>query len=173
MSEADARHYLEATLESMPCSTGRAQHEVFPLHQALVAFELIKSQLALASTPCNATRLDNSELAHAPVMLSPLAWPKAYDYAVHRRSNESRTRGPNPTWLLIYRGENKTVKYLELQETTYTLLQALKLASVDQCPLVATELLLELAEYHDTDNVVLFVEQGLKLLSRLNELGLV
>lgn len=173
MSEADARRYLAAAIDSLPRETGPYTRAGFPFHQALIAYETFKSQLAMAPTPTAAARPDNSELAHAPMLLSPLACPRAYAYAVHRRSMETGTREPQPTWLLVYRGEHKRVKFLELQAATYTLVLALKLASEDHRPVTAIELLLELAEVWDVDNAVQFVEQGLKLFSRLNDLGLI
>jgi hypothetical protein len=146
---------------------------LLPFHQALIAFETCKSQLALAARPRCHRQVASSDLAHAPLFLSPRAWPRLYNYAVQLGSEEEGTRRPCRTWLLIYCAEDNSVQWLKLRAATYTLVLALELAAAEQCPLSATELLIELAEFFDTDNAQQFVEQGLKLLCRLNELGLI
>ena len=172
MDEPVSCRYLRAAMAAIAAEPTPA-NGLLPFHQALIAFETCKSQLALAVGPRCHRLVESSALAHAPVLLSPRACPRVFHYAVHVGSEDAGTRGPCRTWLLIYCAQDNSVQWLKLQATTYALLLALQLASADQCPLTATELLIELADSCDTDNVTQFVEQGLKLLCRLNELGLI
>jgi hypothetical protein len=175
--ETLAPGYLEAAIALIGATANQRRGTLLPFHRALVDFEMLKLELAMARTPADsnaaAKRLENRQLAHTPLILASDTRLQAFDYAVHSRSPESGTRSPCPTRLLIYRSENKTVKHQELEAANYAMLLAIKLASDEQCGLAATELLVELADYYDTNNVMQFVEQGLKLLGRLNDLGLI
>ena len=116
--------------------------------------------------------LEVSQLAHTPLMLASYTRLMNFDYAVHRSSHKTGYRKPRPTRLLLYRSEKSCVQHLELDEPAYAMTLAMKLASQQNHGLAATELLMDLADYYDTDEVVQFVEQGLKLLAGLNNLRL-
>jgi hypothetical protein len=172
LDEPVSCRYLRAALAATAVEAAPAD-PLLPFHQALIAFETCKSQLALVAEPRRYRHVDSSDLAHAPLLLSPRAWPRVYNYAVQHGSKDAGTRGPCRTRLLIYCTGDNSVQWLELKTAMYTLVLALQLATAEQCPLGATELLMELAEIFDTDDAQQFVEQGLKLLCRLNELGLI
>jgi hypothetical protein len=175
MDEPVSCRYLRAATAAMAAIARQPTPAdgLLPFHQALIAFETCKSQLALATGPRRYWQVDSSDLAHAPLLLSPRALPRVYNYAVQTGSKQAGTRGPCRTWLLIYCTGDNSVQWLELKTAMYTLVLALQLATAEQCPLGATELLMELADIFDTDDAQQFVEQGLKLLCRLNELGLI
>ena len=172
MNELVSCRYLRAAIASSaaePAFIAGLQ----PFQQAQIDFESCKSKLALAAISANPWPVESSDLAHAPILLSAQACPRAYNYAVHLGSADTRSPGVHPTWLLIYRAADNSIGWLELKATSYMLLLAFHMASREACSLAATELLIELADYCDADNVTQFVEQGLKLLCRLNEMGLI
>jgi hypothetical protein len=63
-------------------------------------------------------------LREVPV-LSPLAWPLSYRYPVHRIRPDYRPAEPppEPTHLLVYRGRDGAVKFMQLNHVSRLLLQ--------------------------------------------------
>jgi hypothetical protein len=172
MNERVSCQYLRAAIASSAVESA-CRDGLLTFHQALNDFEACKSKLALAVFSPHHWRVESSDLAHAPILLSAHACLRAYNYAVHLSGTDTKSDGVHPTWLLIYRAADKSIGWLELQASSYMLLLALHMASRDYFSLAATELLIELSDYYDADNVVQFVEEGLKLLCRLNEMGLI
>lgn len=171
--DAEIDGHLSAALSLVNDNLVKIPPSMLPWHQASSDFELAKLALGLLSSPASQPALDSSEIAHTPLRLSPLAKPRSYAYAVHQTDHPNvEARPPITTRLLLYRRKDRSVNILTLLEADYSVALALELSSLNRVPLTATELLLELAELRDIDNVVQFVEQGLKILTRLNDLGL-
>ena len=65
---------------------------------------------------------------NSTLSLSPLAWPLAYQYPVHRISLEFQpTEAPEkPTLLLVFRDRNDEVRFLELTPITYQMVQLIE-----------------------------------------------
>ncbi len=70
---------------------------------------------------------DGDLLAEVPVM-SPLAWPLAYAYPVHRIGPDFQPDEPGeqPTFLVVYRGLDDKVGFLEINAVTARLLELLR-----------------------------------------------
>ncbi len=58
------------------------------------------------------------------LQLSPLAWPLAYNFAVHKIGPESMPTAAEPTQLVVYRDADDNVEFMVLTGMTYWLLQA-------------------------------------------------
>jgi len=70
----------------------------------------------------------SSEILERPLVLSPVAWPLAYHYPVHRISPDFLPLEPpaDPTLLTVYRDRDDQVRFLELNPVSYRLLQMLE-----------------------------------------------
>ena len=113
--------------------------------------------------------LDEESLANAPLRLSPLAWPLAYNYPVHRISPDFQPTEEQPTCLLVARNEDDAVKFYELQPLAYQLLQNLQ----ENPGLIANEWLSGVAEQMQVEDKSQFVRNGLALLQSFNEQRLI
>lgn len=72
--------------------------------------------------------VDGNFLAGIPV-ISPVAWPLAYRFPVHRLSPEFQPeeRGEQPTFLVVYRRRNDSVGFTEINAVTARLLECIQL----------------------------------------------
>jgi hypothetical protein len=68
------------------------------------------------------------DLCHGIPVLSPLAWPLAYRFPVHRISPEFQPEvaPAEPTRLLAYRNRRDQVQFMEINTVTWLLLEKLK-----------------------------------------------
>ncbi len=107
-------------------------------------------------------------LAGIPVA-SPLAWPLAYAWPVHRLAPEFQpTQPPDAaTFLLVQRDAAFKVRFSELSALTFRLLQRLS----EQPNLSGREQLLALAAEAQTPDASAFVAQGRGMLEQLRSSG--
>jgi hypothetical protein len=78
----------------------------------------------------------------APLAISPLAWPLAYSYPVHRIGVDFRPTEPGaPVYLVVYRDRQDAVRFLSLNAATARLLERVR----DGAPVSGAEVLQELA----------------------------
>jgi len=109
-------------------------------------------------------------LEDVPV-LSPLAWPLAYQWPVHRIGPDHLPQAaPNePTLLLVRRGPDGEVRFSQLSPLAFRLLQRL-----DESPGLSGRAQLEaLATEAGHADVAAFVEQGRALLEQMRGVGVV
>lgn len=107
-------------------------------------------------------------LANVPVR-SPLAWPLAYRWPVHRIGPGHVPEAPEktPTLLLVRRDDAGEVRFSELSPLVYRLLELL-----DERPECSGhEALSQLACEAQADDRDAFVQQGAAMLARLREEG--
>ena len=97
-----------------------------PFILELAHYEWVESALTLDVREIDMTDVDpeGDLLAGIPVM-SPLAWPLAYQYPVHRIGpNYQPKKAPaEPTYLVIYRKRDDEVGFMELNPVTARLLE--------------------------------------------------
>ena len=107
-------------------------------------------------------------LAGVPV-LSPLAWPLAYAWPVHRLSPEFQpsVRPGTATFLLVQRGANHKVRFSELSALTFRLLQRLS----ESPGLTGREHLLALAAEAQSPDPEAFVAAGRDMFEHLRAGG--
>ncbi|MFW0754787.1 DNA-binding domain-containing protein [Pseudomonas sp. H11T01] len=114
---------------------------------------------------------DDRWLLDRPLQVSPLAWPLAYSWPVHRLSPEFRPVEPpaQPTLLLIRRSEDWSVRFSELSPLAWRLLQRIEqfptLAGCDQLQGLAVEA--GVTEPSD------FMDSGLVLLRQMHAEGII
>ncbi|MEE9356715.1 MAG: putative DNA-binding domain-containing protein [Methylococcaceae bacterium] len=95
----------------------------------LAHYEWVEMAVSIAQAE---TPIGNRKLADDPssdlIALSPLAWPLAYQYPVHRLSPEFRPLEPEqqPTFLVVYRQHDDEVKFITITPMTYALLSTLQ-----------------------------------------------
>lgn len=109
-------------------------------------------------------------LLQAPVV-SPLAWPLAYEWPVHRLGPDHLPDQPPPlpTLLLLRRDADGTVRFSELSPLAFRLLQRLE----ESPDLTGHAQLMAIAAEADTTDVDTFVESGLELLEQMRRDGVV
>ncbi len=118
-----------------------------------------------ADTEANARQA----LLQARPALSPLAWPLAYRWAVHRIGPGREPDAPpaTPTLLLLRRDASGDVRFSELSPLVYRLLQLLE---NDTCP-SGHALLERLADEAQAPDRDAFLREGTAMLLRLRDEG--
>lgn len=105
------------------------------------------------------------ELATSSLTLSDLAQPLAYSFPVHRISKTYQPTAEEPTYLMVCRSIDESVKFFELQPLSYQLLHEMQ-----QNPgLIPQEWLSDAAVEFGADNKDEFVSNGMILLQSFNE----
>jgi len=118
---------------------------------------------------------DSKRLAENPldctIRLSPLAWPLAYQYPVHRISPDYQPEKPPepPTFLLVYRERSFAVKFLEITPVTYQFLQLLR----ETQPVSAAACLQQLARESRALDLQSVVDGGAEITTRMASLGII
>ncbi|MGO1071533.1 HvfC family RiPP maturation protein [Lysobacter sp. CA199] len=128
-------------------------------------------QLSDAHTPSDdATIGDTDLLDHAP-RLSPLAWPLAYAWPVHRLGPDYQPDQPPPapTLVLLRRETGGEVRFSELSPLAYRLVER-----IGESPqLSAREQLQALAREAGSDDIAGFLDLGLGLLRQMRASGVI
>lgn len=102
------------------------QEDDYPFLLELAHYEYIELALSISEASNDLTDIDpdGDLLANAPVR-SELAWVYAYQYPVHRISNNYKPTEPaeQPVFLAVYRRNDDKVGFLELNPITARLLE--------------------------------------------------
>lgn len=103
--------------------------------------------------------------------LSPVAWPLCYRFPVHRIDAAFQPLEPpdQPTWLVVYRNAGDGVRFLEINEATFRLLEVLD----SERGLTGQACLLKIArdlQYPDPAPILSF---GASLLTDLDQRGVI
>lgn len=107
----------------------RNDAEDFPFMVELAHYEWVEMRLSIAQEALPTHRTVEAEtIADLAVRLSPLAWPLAYQYPVHKISPQFIPLTPpeQPTFLLVYRDVQDDVHFIEINALTFQLLQAIE-----------------------------------------------
>ena len=130
-------------------------------------------ELALQLSDAVAPHDDDAvaELLDHPPRLSPLAWPLAYAWPVHRLGPDFQPAQPPPapTLLLLRREADGEVRFSELSPLAYRLLQRLE----ESPQLTAREQLRALAAEAGSDDEAAFLDMGAALLRQMRTTGVV
>jgi len=97
-----------------------------PFLRELAHYEWVELALAVADVALTPELADpNGDLLGGVPVLSPLAWPLAYEYPVHRIGPDSRPKAPGaePTYLIVWRNRQDDVKFMEANAVTARLMQ--------------------------------------------------
>jgi hypothetical protein len=144
----------------------------FPFLVELAHYEYIELALSISEETNDIDGVDPAGdlLAGIPVK-SQLAWAYAYQYPVHRISNDFLPDAPadQPVYLAVYRGADDKVGFLELNAVTAGLLNAIE---ENDAGSTGEALLRKLAadiNYPDTDA---FIAHGLSAMQEMRSLDI-
>jgi len=128
-------------------------------------------QFSEAAAPRDDGRLADADLLDRPPQLSPLAWPLAYAWPVHRIGPDFQPVEPPaaPTLLLLRREADGEVRFSELSPLAFRLLQRLEEAP----QLSGREQLRALAAEAGSDDAAAFVDMGAGLLRQMRASGVI
>ncbi len=141
-----------------------------PFLPELAHYEWVELALQISDAALPPHEADGDLLSGVPVP-SPLAWPLAYAWPVHRIGPDHRPDAPppSPTLLLVRRDPDGQVRFSELSPLAFRLLQRL-----EELPHLTGRAQLEaLAQEAGQADVAPFVEQGLTLLEQMRGAGVV
>lgn len=88
-----------------------------PFAAELAHYEWVELALAVDPEEADPGHADpNGDLLAGVPVLSPLAWPLAYRFPVHRIAPERQPDAPpeQPTWLVVHRNRHDAVRFTEL-----------------------------------------------------------
>ncbi len=138
-----------------------------PFLLELAHYEWVELALSIDEREIDAVEAaaDGDLLEGRPV-LSPLAWPLAYRFPVHRLSPDFQPESPpeEPTWLVVYRDRADKVGFLEINRVTARLLELLSAA---QATPTGRECLARIAEELGHPRPEVVVETGRAILEDL------
>ncbi|HEY5851774.1 MAG TPA: putative DNA-binding domain-containing protein [Lysobacter sp.] len=157
--------YLEARAEDGPAWRDPA------FLQELAHYEWVELALQIAETDDRVDAESAGDLLDNAPVLSPLAWPLAYAWPVHRIGPDFQPEQPpaTPTLLLLRREGDGQVRFSELSPLAFRLLQRLG----ESPELSGREQLQALACEAGSSDVAGFVEQGSALLEQMRGSGVV
>jgi len=141
-----------------------------PFMAELAHYEWV--EMALLQSPAQAlsSHHDEAALFDRPLQLSPLAWPLAYQWPVHRLAPDYQplTPAPQPTLLLVRRTPGLDVRFSELSPLAWRFLQRIEQYS----ELAGRAQLLALAREAGVSTFD-FMDSAVALLRRMQEEGVV
>ncbi|HPF72181.1 MAG: putative DNA-binding domain-containing protein [Rhodanobacteraceae bacterium] len=132
----------------------------------LAHYEWVELALSLDDSVIDANAIDaDGDLLESIPVMSPHAWPLAYRYAVHRigRDAQPQEAPPAPTFLLVVRDAGEQVRFKEINDGVYQLLQAL----ADNDETSGRELLSSLVPSGADPDA--FINEGAAMLRQLRE----
>jgi hypothetical protein len=141
-----------------------------PFIVELAHYEWVETALALDTCEIDLEGIDPAGdlLAGIPV-LSPLAWPLAYWFPVHRIAPDFQpmTPGVQPTYLVVYRDREDKVKFMEANPITARLLEWL----VRETGRTGRELLELIAQELNYPNLSAVIGGGHEIMEKLQRRG--
>jgi hypothetical protein len=139
----------------------------YPFMLELAHYEWVEMALSIAKDTVPANRLNPDNLQNQRIRLSPLAWPLAYQYPVHKISPDFLPVAPPElaTFLIVYRDPEDEVNFIEITPITYRLLEIIQA----QDEILATDCLVQVAEESKHPNPDLIISGGLQILKELAE----
>lgn len=143
-----------------------------PFLLELAHYEWVELALLIEeTTPTDVPHDPDGDLLQGAPALSPLAWPLAYRFPVHRIGPDFRPEQPPqaPSLLLVRRNANGEVKFSEISALTFRLLQRLG----ESPTLSGRDQLEALAAQAGAADVETFVREGARMLAELRGSGVV
>ena len=144
----------------------------FPFLVELAHYEYIELALSVstAENDLDDVDVDGDLLAGVPVK-SELTWVYAYNYPVHRISNDFLPTEPaeQPVYLAVYRSSDDKVGFLELNPMTAGLLNAI---GENETNKTGEALLRDLAASINYPDADAFVQHGAAAMAEMRQLGI-
>lgn len=143
-----------------------------PFLQELAHYEWVELALSIDTRDIELAGIDcDGDLLNGVPVLSPLAWPLAYQYPVHRIGPDFRPEEPpqQPTYLVVYRDRADDVGFLEVNPVTARLLAQLSAEDVPTGEAALRQIAREL-QHPDPETVI---RGGLDILEDLRSRDIV
>lgn len=139
----------------------------FPFLVELAHYEWVEMAVSIAKEEIAFKHWHWDNLLGQNIRLSPLAWPLAYQYPVHKiASTFLPEQAPaQPTFLIVYRNQDDDVNFLEITPMTYRLLEILQ----ENENRVAEDCLKQLAMEAQHPEPDMMMAGGLQILKELAE----
>ncbi|MGY3264553.1 HvfC family RiPP maturation protein [Lysobacter sp. HA35] len=141
-----------------------------PWLRELAHYEWIELALQISEErPQDVAHDPRGDLRSGAPVLSPLAWPLAYDWPVHRIAPGALPPSPETTLLLVHRRDDGSVGFHALDVLAFHLLQGL----VDDDASTGETRLRALANEVGTPDVDAFMDAGIALLETYRRDGII
>jgi len=143
-----------------------------PFLRELAHYDWVELALAVSeSEPPEFLEISSTDYLDSCFVLSSVAWPLAYQFPVHKIGPEFRPEkaGADPTFLVVYRDREDRVRFMEINQGSYQLLQLMSEAPER----TLREHLLPIAQALQHPNPEGVLEFGVDLVSHLHRKGVV
>ena len=138
----------------------------------LAHYEWVELALTVSDETINMDNIDpNGDLLNAHPVLSPVAWPLAYQFPVHTMGPDNLPdEAPDQaTYLVVYRNRNDEVKFLEINPVTARLVHLLNDNATISGQLALEQIVTEMN--HPNPDVV--IQGGLSAMQELQSYGII
>jgi len=136
-----------------------------PFVLELAHYEWVEMALSIAKDDLTTYGLDSNNLLKQNISLSPLAWPLAYQYPVHKIAPAFMPlEAPEQaTFLIVYRNKDDDVNFIEITPITYRLLEIIQ----EQEQVLTEDCLKQIAQESNHPDPEVIIMGGLKILREL------
>ncbi len=143
----------------------RDSSDDFPFMLELAHYEWVEMALSIAKEDVVACNQDLDNLLNRNIALSPLAWPLAYQYPVHKIAPVflPLEAPEQPTFLIVYRNSEDDVNFIEITPITYRLLEIIQ----EHEKLLVEDCLKQVAKESSHPDPELIIAGGLQILKEL------
>jgi len=171
--QAQTPYFLEIPKEFLAFleNEHKAAQDDFPFLLELAHYEWVELALSVSTDSDDLTTVDpGGDLLEGAPATSVLAWPLAYQYPVHRISEEFQPTAPGEqaTFLAVYRDAQGEISFMELNAVTAGLLEKISNNSERKS---GRELLIELSDEINFEPDAL-VEHGARALAELRAVNI-
>lgn len=138
----------------------------YPFMLELAHYEWVELAVSISEQEPDFTGIQpDGDLLNGTPILSPLAWPLSYQFAVHKIGPDYLPAEPEtqPTFLVVYRDAEDNVHFLEINPVTAHLLQLIQEGSGKS----ARQMLSEIASQLNHPNPDVVIQGGLQILHDL------
>ena len=145
----------------------RQGEDDLPFMLELAHYEWVEMALATSEQQVVSDDKHLDELLNYAIALSPLAWPLAYQYPVHKIGPDflPLVAPAQATFIVVYRDANDDVNFIEITALTYRLLELIQA----QEAIITADCLQQLAVESQHPNPDLIISAGLDILKSLVE----
>ncbi|WP_394753768.1 DUF2063 domain-containing protein [Crenothrix sp.] len=143
-----------------------------PFLLELAHYEWVEMALSIAKdNSLENDAIDWANSLHSNIQVSPLAWPLAYSFPVHKISPQfvPLTAPISPTFLIVYRDKSDDVHFLEITPTTYRLLEVIQ----ENANATVESSLMQVAQEAQHSNPELIINTGIQILKGLVDKNIV
>jgi len=145
----------------------RQGEDDFPFMLELAHYEWVEMALATSEEEVVTHDKNLNELLNHAIALSPLAWPLAYQYPVHKIGPDflPLAASAQSTFIVVYRDIDDDVNFIEITVLTYRMLELIQA----QEAILTADCLQQLAVESQHPNPELIISSGLEILKTLAE----